>query len=66
MIHYVIEKVDRGEPILTQEIECRKAEDLHQLEERFHSYEHELIVNATAKVVETLLAKEGRDSIQDE
>ena len=59
MIHYVIEAVDRGEPILVQELECKKDEDLHQLEERFHAQEHELIVNATAKVVRMLMAKES-------
>ena len=60
MIHYVIEEVDRGEPILVQEIECKNGEDLHQLKERFHAQEHELIVNATAKVVSMLIAKEGK------
>ena len=60
MIHYVIEEVDRGEPILIQEIECKNGEDLHQLQERFHAQEHELIVNATAKVVSMLMAKEGQ------
>ncbi|KAG8528662.1 uncharacterized protein KY384_006349 [Bacidia gigantensis] len=56
MIHYVIEEVDRGEPILVEEIECSKDEDLHQLEQKFHVREHELIVNATAKVVGELMA----------
>ncbi|KAL9035866.1 MAG: hypothetical protein Q9214_006394 [Letrouitia sp. 1 TL-2023] len=56
MIHYVIEEVDRGEPILIEEIECSKDESLHQLQERFHAREHELIVNATAKVVQELIA----------
>ena len=60
MIHYVIEEVDRGEPILIQEIECKNGEDLHQLRERFHAQEHELIVNATAKVVSMLMAEEGK------
>jgi phosphoribosylglycinamide formyltransferase len=52
MVHYVIDKVDRGEPILVREIECREGEDLHHLEERIHSHEHELIVEATAKVAQ--------------
>ncbi|KAL1837766.1 hypothetical protein VTJ49DRAFT_3430 [Mycothermus thermophilus] len=56
MVHYVIAQVDRGEPILVREIECREGEDLHQLEERIHSYEHELIVEATAKVVKEIAA----------
>ncbi|KAL2268961.1 hypothetical protein VTJ83DRAFT_3807 [Remersonia thermophila] len=56
MVHYVIAQVDRGEPILVREIECREGEDLHQLEERIHSHEHELIVEATAKVVKEIAA----------
>jgi phosphoribosylglycinamide formyltransferase len=57
MVHYVIDKVDRGEPILVREIECREGEDLHQLEERIHSYEHDLIVEATAKVAQEIVAR---------
>ena len=30
MVHYVIAKVDRGEPILVKEIECREGEDSRQ------------------------------------
>lgn len=57
MIHYVIAKVDRGQPIMTREIECREGEKLEELEQRIHSHEHELIVEATAKVVGELRAK---------
>ncbi|KAL1860462.1 Bifunctional purine biosynthetic protein ADE5,7 [Diaporthe australafricana] len=57
MIHYVIAEVDRGEPIMTREIECREGEKLEELEQRIHSHEHELIVEATAKVVGELLAR---------
>ncbi|KAL9612146.1 MAG: hypothetical protein Q9167_003262 [Letrouitia subvulpina] len=66
MIHYVIEEVDRGDPILIEEIECRKDESLHQLQERFHAREHNLIVNATAKVVEELMAMDGKSSTATE
>ncbi|KAK4244540.1 formyl transferase [Corynascus novoguineensis] len=59
MVHYVIDKVDRGEPILVKEIECREGEDLHQLEERIHSHEHELIVEATAKVAKEIVARKN-------
>ncbi|KAL2172986.1 formyl transferase [Thermothelomyces heterothallicus CBS 202.75] len=59
MVHYVIDKVDRGEPILVREIECHEGEDLHQLEERIHSHEHELIVEATAQVARQLLARKS-------
>jgi phosphoribosylglycinamide formyltransferase len=60
MIHYVIAKVDRGEPIMTREVECRAGETLEELEQRIHEHEHELIVEATAKVVGELLAKRDR------
>ncbi|KAK4035232.1 formyl transferase [Parachaetomium inaequale] len=60
MVHYVIDKVDRGEPILVKEIECREGEDLHQLEERIHSHEHELIVEAAAKVAKEVVARKNK------
>lgn len=60
MIHYVIAEVDRGEPILVQEIECREGETLHDLEQRIHGHEHELIVKATAKIAEGILADKSR------
>ena len=60
MVHFVIDKVDRGEPILTREIECKEGEDLHQLEERIHSNEHELIVEATAQVVKEILTRKSK------
>ncbi|KAF4980984.1 hypothetical protein FDECE_17772 [Fusarium decemcellulare] len=56
MVHYVVLTVDRGEPIMVQEIEWQ-GEDLPKLEERIHSHEHELIVKATAKVVGEILEK---------
>lgn len=56
MIHYVIAEVDRGAPILTREIECKEGESLEGLEQRIHSHEHDLIVEATAKVVEEIVA----------
>ncbi|GJC86918.1 phosphoribosylglycinamide formyltransferase [Colletotrichum tofieldiae] len=57
MIHYVIEAVDRGEPILVEEVEVRESDSLASLEERMHSVEHQIIVKATAKVVQEILAK---------
>lgn len=59
MVHYVIAQVDRGEPILTREIEVHEGEDLHQLEERIHSHEHQLLVEATAKVVGEIIAQKA-------
>ena len=54
MVHYVVLKVDRGDPIMVQEIEWR-GEELPELEERIHSHEHELIVKATAKVAQEIV-----------
>ncbi|RYP52463.1 hypothetical protein DL768_002386 [Monosporascus sp. mg162] len=50
-VHYVILEMDMGAPILVREIEFREGGELAQLEERIHGHEHELIVEATAKVV---------------
>ena len=50
MVHYVIAEVDRGEPILVKEIECRQGESLDDLTSRIHSHEHDLIVRATSKL----------------
>lgn len=59
MVHYVIVEVDRGDPIMIQEIEW-KGEGLAEFEERVHSYEHKLIVKATAKVVREILEERSR------
>lgn len=59
MAHYVIQEVDRGTPILVEEIEW-KGEGLDELKERIHSREHELIVNATAKVVDEILERRAQ------
>ncbi|KAI1369405.1 formyl transferase [Xylaria arbuscula] len=56
MIHYVVEEVDRGAPVLTQEIPIREGETLEELEQRIHGYEHELIVKATALLAEKIVA----------
>ncbi|KAK3995530.1 formyl transferase [Cladorrhinum sp. PSN332] len=60
MVHYVIAQVDRGEPILVKEIECREGETLHQLEERIHSHEHQLIVEAAALVAKEIQANKQK------
>ncbi|KAK7755956.1 Bifunctional purine biosynthetic protein ADE5,7 [Diatrype stigma] len=59
MVHYVVLKVDRGDPILVREIEFQEGDELAQVEERIHSHEHELIVEATAKVVREILEARG-------
>ena len=52
MIHYVIQKVDRGQPIITQEIDINAEEKLEDLQERLHSAEHNLIVKGTRIALE--------------
>ncbi|BFZ64816.1 Bifunctional purine biosynthetic protein ADE5,7 [Saitoella coloradoensis] len=47
MIHWVIEEVDRGEPLLIKEIEMKEEESLEDLENRIHSVEHVAIVEGT-------------------
>jgi len=54
MIHYVISEVDRGEPIILREIECRTPETLDELKERVHSQEHELILEGTHMAISRL------------
>ncbi|CAG9970711.1 unnamed protein product [Clonostachys byssicola] len=56
MAHYVIHEVDKGTPILTEEIKW-EGEELDQFKEKMHAREHPLIVNATAKVVGEILAR---------
>lgn len=57
MVHYVIAEVDRGEPILMQEVECRDGESLDDLEARIHEVEHQIIVKAAAKVASDVAAR---------
>lgn len=60
MVHWVIAEVDRGAPIMTREIECREGESLEDLEQRIHSHEHDLLVEATAKVVGEILQEKSK------
>ncbi|KAG8975653.1 hypothetical protein FRB90_009465, partial [Tulasnella sp. 427] len=52
MVHYVVQEVDRGEPVVVREVEIRKGETLEELEGRIHEVEHEAIVEAARKVLE--------------
>lgn len=52
MVHYVIEEVDRGEPLVIKELEIvPDQETLEQYEQRVHEAEHDAIVEATVKVL---------------
>ncbi|KAI0107590.1 formyl transferase [Nemania sp. FL0031] len=59
MIHYVVEEVDRGAPVLTQEIQIQHGESLEDLEKRIHGHEHELIVKATALLAQKIVSAKG-------
>ncbi|KEF53861.1 phosphoribosylglycinamide formyltransferase [Exophiala aquamarina CBS 119918] len=62
MVHYVIEEVDMGKPILVQEVEIRDGDSQEDLEERIHQSEHKLIVEATGKVLEDLEEQRRREA----
>ena len=51
MVHEVVAEVDRGAPILVRRVPIYKGESLDALETRMHSVEHEIIVEAAAKVL---------------
>lgn len=52
MVHYVITEVDKGEPIVQQEVEITGCKSVEELQERIHAAEHPLIVKGTRIVVE--------------
>lgn len=51
MVHRVIAEVDRGEPLVVEEIEMRD-ETLEELEARIHTVEHRIIVQGARKMLE--------------
>ena len=48
-----------GEPILTREVPFREGDDLHAVEERVQACEHEVIVQATARVARAITEVDG-------
>ena len=54
MIHYVIEEVDQGQPIVVKEIDMHPSESLESLASRIHKIEHEAIVEGTNIALEAL------------
>ncbi|KAF6015870.1 hypothetical protein HII12_000433 [Brettanomyces bruxellensis] len=54
MIHYVIEQVDRGQPLIVKEIPVIKGETVEDFEARIHAQEHVAIVEGTIKVLKGL------------
>ncbi|GLB36728.1 putative formyl transferase [Lyophyllum shimeji] len=52
MMHRVVKDVDRGEPLIVREVPIIKGEPIEAFEERLHKVEHEIIVQAAAKVLD--------------
>jgi phosphoribosylglycinamide formyltransferase len=52
MVHRVVKDVDRGEPIVVREVPFVTGESIEAYEARLHGVEHEIIVEATKKVLE--------------
>lgn len=52
MVHRVVAEVDRGEPLIVREIPIEKGESIEVYEERLHSVEWEIIVQATRRVLD--------------
>lgn len=52
MVHRVVKEVDRGEPVLVREVDILPGEPIEVFEERLHSVEWKIIVEATAKVLD--------------
>ena len=57
MVHYVIDEVDMGKPVLVKEVDMISGESQKELEERIHETEWKLIVEATGKVLHELEQK---------
>lgn len=57
MVHYVVDEVDMGQPIIVREVECKPGESQTDLEERIHQTEWQLLVEATGKVLAELEEK---------
>lgn len=53
MVHRVVKDVDRGEPIVVREVPFVSGESIEAFETRLHVVEHEIIVEAAKKVLET-------------
>lgn len=54
MVHWVTKVVDGGKPIIAERINIEKEDTLNTLENRIHSIEHKIIVDATKKVLSEL------------
>ncbi|TID13533.1 hypothetical protein CANINC_004891 [Pichia inconspicua] len=52
MVHYVIEAVDLGEPLIVKELEVTKGETVDEWEEKIHKLEHIAIVEGAQKALD--------------
>ncbi|KAI8323980.1 phosphoribosylglycinamide formyltransferase [Martensiomyces pterosporus] len=52
MVHFVIPEVDKGQPILTQEVPCVEGDTLEMLEDRIHVVEHQILPKAVKLVLD--------------
>jgi len=59
MVHRVVRQVDAGEPILVEEIPFIEEETKERFEERLHSVEWKVIVQATKKILEERVQQLG-------
>ncbi|KIX00272.1 phosphoribosylglycinamide formyltransferase [Rhinocladiella mackenziei CBS 650.93] len=62
MVHYVVDEVDMGQPVLVKEVEIKSEDTQEDLEERIHQVEWKLIVEATGKVLAELEEKRRSES----
>ena len=54
MVHRVVKDVDQGEPIVVREVPMEMGESIERFEARLHAVEHEIIVEATQRVLDEL------------
>ena len=54
MIHYVIEEVDAGEPLLVKEIEMSPEDSMEELKQRIHKVEWPSLVEAVKLALQRL------------
>jgi len=52
MVHRVVKDVDRGEPIVIREVPFEEGQSIEEYETRLHAVEHQIIVQATKKVLD--------------
>ncbi|KAF8816676.1 phosphoribosylglycinamide formyltransferase [Phlegmacium glaucopus] len=59
MVHRVVKDVDKGEPVIVRQIDFVNGESIEGYETRLHLVEHEIIVQATSKILDEVKPLEG-------